>query len=122
MAARPDSDVETRKAEREDDTLFCSECGEGLTRERWRMQVFGSHEHTFFNPAGLIFNLLCFEDAPGGLEVGEATSNYTWFAGHRWRIAVCGACDVHIGWSFTATGSNSCFFALIAERLVKNSK
>lgn len=48
--------------------------------------------------------------------VGPETDEFTWFSGFRWRIALCGRCQVHLGWRFTAAHTDD-FHALIVDRL-----
>jgi len=36
-----------------------------------------------------------------------------------WQIADCGACGVHLGWSFT--GASERFYGLILDRLIAPS-
>lgn len=95
--------------------LVCRVCGHPVTSEAARMSVNGSHEHVFFNPHGIMFELGCFASAPGAGTQGPAVSEFSWFAGHTWQIAVCGACVTHLGWRF-ASGDAS-FYGLIPSAL-----
>ena len=96
--------------------LRCAACGHPITHDDARTEVAGSHEHTFFNPHGVLFRIGCFREAPGARLVGERTTDFTWFAGHTWQIALCGQCGQHLGWRFEA--ANACFHGLIQDRLV----
>jgi hypothetical protein len=111
-------DAET--AEREDRALLCRACGFTVTSSEQAVEVEGSHEHTFFNPAGFIFEIVCFADAPGCLILGEATTYFAWFKGHSWRYAVCDSCHTHLGWSFRSEPGDY-FFGLIRNRLVEGT-
>ena len=91
--------------------LFCRTCGYRITSEGQRIAVNGSHTHTFFNPAGLVFELGCFGQAPGCMIGGQASTLFTWFAGFAWRPASCARCAVHLGWRFEK--DDSVFFSLI---------
>jgi hypothetical protein len=73
------------------------------------------HEHAFFNPAGIAFQLRCFQKAPGAMPRGEPTTEFTWFPKFRWQIALCATCRIHLGWLFT---NGSSFFGLISTRLL----
>ena len=97
-----------------DDEIFCAACGRSITRERWRIERRGAHEHTVFNPSGKLFTIQCFIEAPGVTPIGQASSEFTWFAGHRWTVSACIGCAVHIGWRFEA---DDIFFGLIKPRL-----
>jgi len=76
----------------------------------------GQHEHLFFNPAGVAFEIRCFLRAPGCLVQGRATAEFSWFSGYLWRYAHCSTCLTHLGWRFAS--SSDTFFALIANRLI----
>jgi hypothetical protein len=97
--------------------LACASCGAFVTESRARLHVNGAHEHSFINPAGLIFRIGCFSDAPGVRRVGEESSHWTWFAGFAWQIALCQSCAEHVGWSYR--NADSRFVALIADRVVE---
>ncbi|GEM_PF-352942 len=96
--------------------LVCANCGSRITRPVSRISVDGSHRHTFANPLGVVFEIGCFAPAPGCLVTGEATADFTWFRGYKWRIAICASCYTHLGWRFEA-GHGDAFFGLILDRL-----
>jgi len=95
--------------------LFCRYCGHRIVPAEAAMEVNGSHHHTFFNPAGIVFEIRCFSSAGGCIVTGEASREFTWFAGFSWRIALCSACLAHMGWYF-GSGESS-FFGLISTNL-----
>lgn len=97
--------------------IRCRACGHEITRRRDAIEVDGAHEHTFRNPAGYSFHVLCFRAAPGCLTAGPPTAEATWFAGYAWSFAVCGECHEHLGWRYS--GKADSFFGLIATRLVR---
>lgn len=97
--------------------IFCRRCGNRVTGEASRIPVNGSHTHTFFNPAGILFELGCFRKAPGCAVQGEASGLFSWFAGYRWRIALCGKCAAHLGWRFE--NRDATFFCLILSHLIE---
>jgi len=82
------------------------------------MEVNGAHEHELMNPAGIRFVIACFRDAPGCVGEGPSSMVWSWFPGRAWRVALCKACGVHLGWSFEAEGSAP-FFGLIADRIAR---
>lgn len=98
--------------------ILCVACGSRVARSSHRIAVNGSHEHSFFNPAGLVFELGCFSAAPGCSTTGAACFEFTWFPGHSWQIALCAACRNHLGWRYAAPGG-SAFFGLILAQLVE---
>jgi hypothetical protein len=105
--------VETTEASKEVDYL-CRRCGRLVSKARWRIAMNGDHEHVVFNPAGVVFRVLCFQEALSAEAVGEASDQFTWFRGFAWRIAVCRSCGGHLGWRYEGDGV---FFGLIADSL-----
>jgi hypothetical protein len=106
------------KAPQEEAYILCRDCLHPITRPADRITVQGQHRHTFANPHGIVFEIGCFRSAPGCGAIGPASDEFTWFAGHHWRVCVCAACLVHLGWRFTSTGG-SIFFGLILDRLIE---
>lgn len=101
------ADVEEKK------TIRCRSCEHDVTSPEWATQP---HEHTFRNPAGYSFHVLCFSDAPGAADVGEATTEACWFPGYAWTFAICQQCHNHLGWWYTGKDR---FAGLIATRLIR---
>ena len=97
--------------------ILCRRCGHLITRPRDRIIKDGNHRHTFANPSGIVFEIGCFSHAEGCGPSGEPTDEFTWFRGYRWRLALCRACFVHLGWQFTSLGGSSGFWGLILNRL-----
>lgn len=53
--------------------------------------------------------------------VDRASTEFSWFPGYAWQIAVCKECDTHIGWKFIAVTKNlkpKTFFGLSCKSLV----
>jgi hypothetical protein len=101
----------------EDAPLVCAACGAAITHRRNAIDVAGAHEHTFVNPAGIIFPIRCFRAAPGCRELGTFTEEFSWFPGFAWRYAFCAACREHLGWVYAAA-AGGVFYGFIAEKLV----
>lgn len=108
--------AEDRTAE-DEERLYCTACGQEVTAGRWRISVQDDHEHTFFNPAGVIFRIGCFKEAPGAVPVGPSSGQFPWFRGTRWQVALCAGCRRHMGWLFTGNGAPPAFFGLILPNL-----
>jgi hypothetical protein len=98
--------------------LNCVQCGSKIARCNDRVQVNGKHEHSFINPAGVIYRIGCFTASPGALEVGQASSEFAWFRGYEWRCLCCAVCYVHLGWTFTQAAARFC--GLILDRLCED--
>lgn len=116
-AGRPEVAAEDRRADEGARAIRCAACGQAITTAAQRTSLAGAHEHTRFNPGGYVYRFGCFRDAPGCAVAGEPTAEATWFAGYRWRYALCRACGVHLGWRFEGPGG---FFGLVLERLVED--
>lgn len=102
----------------EERAVRCRACGHPITSRRQEIEVEGSHVHTFFNPAGILFEIGCFDQASGCVITGVPTSEFAWFQGTRWRYAMCGECRRHLGWQFLAP-AGARFFGLILNRLTE---
>lgn len=100
-----------------DPVLRCRRCDHAITSPAARVSRGGAHAHTRINPGGWVYTIGCFAEAPGCTTTGPATAAHTWFAGHAWRVALCGACGEHLGWRFEASTDMDAFFGLILERL-----
>jgi hypothetical protein len=98
--------------------LLCRDCLHPIARPSDRISVQGRHAHTFANPHGLVFEIGCFQHAPGCGAVGPASEEFTWFPGHRWRVCICAACLAHLGWVFLPD-AGAAFFGLILDRLIE---
>lgn len=99
------------------EAIRCKNCGWHITTKDQKIAVNDSHTHTFFNPAGIVFELVCFRKASGCMLAGEATSEFTWFSGYVWRYALCQNCTQHLGWYYEDRDSS--FFGLIFNNLVQ---
>jgi hypothetical protein len=94
--------------------LCCIACAQTVTLRSARTEIAGAHEHQFVNPRGDDFHIGCFTHAPGIRSLDPATPRYSWFPGAVWRVGQCGACGLHLGWSY---GLPTDFFGLILNRL-----
>jgi hypothetical protein len=115
-AGAPRETPQTRPAEPEA-AIVCRQCRHPVTRPQERIAMAGSHQHAFANPAGLVFEIGCFRQAPGCRHAGPACLDFSWFPGYRWRIALCRGCQVQLGWRFESPVQRG-FSGLILERLV----
>lgn len=111
----PDSAVQE---ELEDERLIlCRECLFPITREEEQSEMAGAGQHTFANPAGIVFTIGCFSAAEGCATVGPSSEEFTWFPGFDWRVAICRGCLTHLGWHFAAP-SGAAFWGLILDHLI----
>jgi len=115
------TDKEEKKKQLESKQIVCRQCLHIITRPKEKIQVNGSHHHTFANPHGLIFEVGCFQTAEGCGYTGQASEEYTWFRGYLWRVAVCGKCLTQLGWLFSASMGSTHFHGLILDKLIFES-
>jgi len=100
----------------EKEFLYCVSCLTFITIGDQRISMEGGHEHTFFNPGGVIFRIGCFQEAPGSFGQGPATEEFSWFSGFQWRVAYCGGCHQHMGWQYLQKEKRG-FWGLIIDQL-----
>ncbi|MBF0158557.1 MAG: hypothetical protein HQL58_03450 [Magnetococcales bacterium] len=115
-AQQPDT-LEQQQSQR---LLLCSRCQWPITDETRRIAIAGNHEHTVFNPHGIVFQIGCFQIAPGCDGVGDWSGEFSWFRDYLWQIVLCHCCQWHIGWRFRSQTAAE-FFGLILNRLTRSS-
>ena len=98
---------------KEEESIRCKNCEHKITSPKMAIEP---HEHTFRNPAGFSFHIVCFSDAPGAEDVGAPTTVATWFPGYAWSFARCQQCQIHLGWWYVGKDQ---FVGLIAQRLLR---
>lgn len=102
----------------DDEYILCRQCGHPVTHRRFEAAVNGSHQHTFANPHGIVFEIGCFMAAEGAVYAGRPTAEWSWFAGYQWQLAGCGNCRKHLGWLFTGIDpSIPSFYGLVLDDL-----
>ncbi len=106
---------ESRPEEKDEEGLFCYKCGHFITSRKSAIKITEQHHHTFFNPAGVIYEIGCFSDAAGCIQYGPFSSEFSWFAGYMWRLSLCAVCTTHLGWLFSS--GDSSFYGLIIKNL-----
>ena len=108
---------ENQKKSEEEKYILCLQCENKISRPIYRMSHQGSFDHTFLNPAGDLFHIGCFEQANGCVVLGVPSSEWAWFHGCQWQVAVCGQCLTHLG-GFFQSEKESPFFGLILDALI----
>jgi hypothetical protein len=109
---------EDEEKKEEEKHILCAQCRAVITSPHERIEVQGAHEHTFFNPYGIIFQIGCFLQAQGCGYQGPAIEEFSWFPGYSWRIAICSSCLIHLGWLYSAPAKES-FYGLILDHLIQ---
>ena len=100
--------------------ILCRHCLHPITLPANGVEISGRHFHTFFNPAGIVFQIACFSQAPGCRLHGQPTATFSWFAGYLWNLALCDNCLEQLGWFYQALDTAG-FFGLIRDRLVSGA-
>lgn len=97
--------------------LCCAQCQHRITEHAARLELAGGHLHVFTNPGGFVYEIGLYEYADCVMH-GPATTDYSWFPGYAWQLALCANCHEHLGWRYRKTGS-AAFYGLIRDRLVE---
>ena len=95
--------------------LRCLACDHRITDDAYRIEMAGSHEHTFVNPGGFAFHIGCFVAAPGCVHLGSTETAFSWFPGWTWQLAACARCRAHLGWIYRNAGEQ--FHGLVLAAL-----
>jgi len=112
---KPKGQAETK--EKKEIPLICSHCSTAITSRSQAVRVQGMHEHVFFNPAGIAFEIRCFRQAPGCLVQGNLTAEFSWFDDYSWQFATCSNCHAQLGWFFVSEPRKNSFFGLITNKV-----
>ena len=105
---------ESALTESEDRWWCCTNCATRITQSRFQIPINDCTEHRFANPAGMTFHIACFTVVFSVTMRGHATLKDTWFPGYLWRILLCRACELQLGWEFAGPDT---FYGLIINRL-----
>lgn len=118
------------KARRESICLSCSSCSAPLSALASLVAMSDEGPGgAYCNPAGLVHDVLTVGEVfPNAVALeGDPSSEFSWFPGFAWTVAVCVRCRQHLGWQFTPeeapttrTGSGvprSRFFGLTRARV-----
>ena len=107
--------IRINDSELDNNKLYCFLCSNVITSTSECISVEGSHEHIFTNPHGYRFYIGCFRNAPGCIQEGIDTDDFSWFSGYSWKYALCANCHQHLGWIYHSSDQ---FYGLIFDRLV----
>ncbi|MDD2464376.1 MAG: cereblon family protein [Desulfobulbus sp.] len=116
LRQEPSNQEEPAKDERH--WLYCRLCSARITTQDQAININGRHQHAFFNPAGIAFEIRCFQAAPGVLPQDAPSEDFSWFPGFSWQIVLCANCQSHLGWRFLHRTASHVFFGLIDSRLL----
>lgn len=114
---RDSQSIEKDETEKEQQKgLLCRHCRLLITTTKERQDKTGKHLHTFFNPAGVVYEIGCFKRAPGCVPFGASSTEFAWFKGYSWQIVYCRGCQQHMGWMFSGEDQ---FFGIIVNKLIE---
>jgi hypothetical protein len=94
----------------------CASCDAVIADSDSLVQINGSDDHSFVNPAGIRCNFLSFAQCVNTISDGILYLEHSWFPGYGWRFLVCAACLRHLGWQYDALSedcSPSVFFGVL---------
>jgi hypothetical protein len=113
----PDTEglAETAAGDVEADWL-CAWCHNRVASDKNRHLYHGKGEFIFFNPDGVLFEILTFSRTLGCVRTGEPTLEHTWFVGHAWSYCQCQGCGQHLGWYYAGLSD---FVGLIKSRIAR---
>ncbi|KAG5307589.1 CRBN protein, partial [Pseudoatta argentina] len=92
----------------EDKIYVCVNCESFIGRQShmFPMNKEGP-QGSYVNPGGVIHETITFYHVQGVLlNNSDPSTEYSWFPGYAWTIAICKGCRHHVGWKFTAVQSN----------------
>jgi hypothetical protein len=103
-------------SEQAEKKISCAYCLNAITTPESQRAINGSFTHVFANPHGYVYEIGCFSKAAGCRPYSTTSSDFSWFSGYNWQIAVCGQCASHLGWRFSSRTDT--FYGLILEKLI----
>lgn len=114
----PEENTDQAVKEKDEPAICCAFCQHPITNRKFAIDASGSHYHVFTNPGGASFEIAMYEKADC-INHGPATTEYTWFTGYAWQVALCSNCKAHLGWYYTGLDSPG-FYGLIVDHIVEN--
>ncbi|MCG8568026.1 MAG: cereblon family protein [Desulfobacterales bacterium] len=119
IVCKEKTDQEVRieeKASPDELKYLCRFCRKEVADAAHGIRVDDQGTHVFANPHGQVFEIGCFSNAPGATTASEPSSDFSWFKGYEWQVAVCSQCSGHLGWFYSQTAYG--FWGLIMDNLV----
>lgn len=84
----------------------CKKCDRGIANyaDMFAMSNQGVSS-SYCNPSGFVHETLTvYQTLPKTTRTTtKPSTEFSWFPGYSWQIAICNACNNHIGWKFIAT-------------------
>jgi cereblon len=98
----PAPDSERSASVHEERWLCCARCALRIVPCSAIFRASFETPLVFANPDGMVFELVTASRAEGLVFVGPAVSDFSWFPGYAWRVALCAGCSSHLGWRYEA--------------------
>lgn len=96
--------------------IVCRNCHGLVTEPVCQIEIDGAFCHTFANPHGQVFEIGCFNGAPGCLAISPPFDEFSWFKGYSWNVGVCCDCRIHLGWVYRSDQDR--FWGIILDKLI----
>jgi len=61
----------------------------------------------YVNPGGAVHETLTLYKVSNTYTEGQPQTQFSWFPGYAWEMLICGMCNSHLGWRFTADPKHS---------------
>ncbi|ARU57903.1 MAG: cereblon family protein [Pseudomonadales bacterium] len=106
------------ESEKREPAVRCAHCNATITSEKYKTLIDGEFAHFQCNPTGNSFYFGCYSKAEGCQIIGQPSTEFSWFTGFAWRIALCNQCKSHLGWYFQQTATES-FYGLILSQIIR---
>ena len=118
VSATPGSQSASDFAVAVDRGIFCARCATRVSHPDavFRMDPRGPVA-AFANPAGFLRRIVTVRVAESLTFAGDPTTNFTWFPGYAWTVALCATCGGHLGWRYDAVSGATPlrFYGLVTE-------
>jgi cereblon len=100
--------------------LCCRHCGLEVSDTAALFTQDGAQvTRVFANPYGLLHEIVTVRRAQNLVPVGPATTEFSWFPGYAWEIALCAGCQAHLGWRFGGSDEPREFWGLLRRELTE---
>lgn len=117
ISKEKDSSIKQKTKKKKKRDIICKFCNNKITDSSKLILINNSTNHTFVNPAGILYNINCYSEAKGCIVTGNKTEEFSWFKGFSWEFALCNNCLNHLGWFYTSDSTS--FFGLISTNLIE---
>lgn len=104
----------------EDDAFLCVSCELDVAERDAVFDPGAGPLQLHVNPHGHLHEILTLSAARNLAYYGEETTEFTWFPGYAWRVALCGRCHSHLGWRFAAVEESrtpATFYGLLRKAI-----